>query len=698
MAKNNQHKSVFWPIFRLTLVFILAQLALIYFQTDFILKDNPALDFLRTQASQSEMIFWGWVRFAVIQIILYAIFIFTLWWLTRASAYFLKLRWSATRLLALILFAFAVIFLLSANLYYFPNSLFSFYPAALGTHFNSLLSPQHVHTIMFISGAFIGIVGIMAIFGSLLWFLHHRTVLGTLLLVSVALSGYALYVKDAKQTTVAAFTQTKRPNVIIISVDSLMPRTLQYFGAKQENMPTVDAWLKQATVFTHSLTPLARTSPAWASILTGDYPKKTNIRYNLTDPKDFTIPETVADILKKHGYYTVFATDDRQFNQINEQFGFTKIIGPEQGLNDFLLSQLNDLPLSNLMLNLPISEWLFPYNYANRASAFSYYPKTFNKELNKQIATFPKNQPLFFSVHFAIAHWPLYDATMPFKNANKKDVMPAKQRYLDSLKIADTQVASVLEILKQQGFLDNALVIMLSDHGNTFAETGDRVTQQQNYLPNPADAPHQFYTNNLAYGHGVDVLTLPQNHVLLAAKYYNDQPQYIGKKSSVTSLVDVTPTILDFLHINSPYQMQGKSLIPLMNTNQEFSVPRSIFLESGFALPSILSSTPKAEEVLNQGIKYYSVIPETGFVAVNPTYKDFIILGKNRAVVNAPWMLAYYPNSNGAASLVLVNLQTRQWTTDMNSDFARSAPVIALAMQLKRFYGNEIALPHLGDN
>lgn len=697
MTKNNQRKSVFWSLFRLTLVFILAQISVIYFQGSFILSNNLALDFLHTQATQSDVVLWGWAQFAAAQLLLYALFLFFLWWLTRACAYFLSLQWSSTRLLALVLFAFAIVFLVFANMYYYPNSIFSFLPQALGPHFGAWLTPQNIHTIMFVSGAFLAIAALMAILGSLVWLFKNKTILSTLVLLILVGVGYVMYQHEQKSiASTATVINSKQPNVIIIGVDSLMPRTLTYFGAKQENLPNIDNWLQNATVFTHSLSPLARTSPAWVSILTGDDPKLTNARYNLTDPSQFTFKETIADLLKKRGYYTVFATDDRQFDQINEQFGFTTVVGPEQGLNDFLLSQINDFPLSNLMINLPISAWLFPYNYANRASGFSYYPQTFNKDLAKQIAERPKNQPFFLAVHFAMPHWPYYDATMPVDKITKKSDKTSEQMYLQSLTVADKQVAMLLDTLQQQGLLKNTLVIMLSDHGNTFAEPGDRITQKQYYQPSTAKAPFRFYSKNLAYGHGVDVLTLAQYHTLLAARYYNGKKQFVGSKKSVVSLIDITPTILDFLNIQSPYKMQGKSLLPLIDTAQEFNVSRPIFIETGFSLPTILSASPKAEEVLNQGIKYYQVIPKSGLVVVNPIYRDLIIKGKNRAVIDAPWMLAYYPNGNGTAALVLVNLRTHQWTTDMNSDFARSAPVIALAMQLKRFYGDEITLPNLG--
>lgn len=693
MAKNEtHHKTVVGPIFRLTLIFFLSQIAIVFYLKQIYFSDMT-LEFLKTQALSSGYVLLGWGWFALMQLLLYAVFIFILWFLARTSGYLLNLSWDNTRLLGVIIFLVALLFLLFANTYYFPNSIFSFWPLFIKTQFHLTFSSSILYGITLIFGALLCIFVIMSCLGVLRWLVKHPLIFILLLIIAAVCIGYFYYVKN-KDPSAIPMAQKNAPNIILIGIDSLRPNDLTYFGEKTERMPTVDDFLKHSTVFAHALTPSARTSPAWASILTGNDPKITNVQFNLTNPKYFNISQTLGDILKKHGYYTVYATDDRLFNQINEAFGFQKIIGPKMGMNGFLFSQLNDFPLSNLVINFPVSKILFPYNYINRGSAVTYYPQTFDAVLTKKINAFPKTKPLFLAVHFALPHWPYYDATIPApkKFANTAAPVDVMKTYYQTLPATDAQINHLLTLLKQEGYLNNTLVILLSDHGNSFGMPHDRITQKQNYVPAGTTPPFQFYTENLSYGHGTDVLTLEQYHIVLAARLFSNASQFVGKKTSVTSLIDIMPTVLNFLNISANKPMQGISLLPLITSSAELNQPRSVFIESEFSLPGLLSATPKAEVVLNQGIPYYEVICKTGMLTMNPVYVPMVIKGKNRAVISVPWMLAYYPHFNEPGTLVLVNLVTKQWTTDMHSAFATSAPVAGLETQLKQFYDNDITL------
>jgi len=682
-------------LLRLTLILILAQVLFAYFQSDIFSNNSALITFLKTKAVQSSAVTWGWAGLISIQLLLYSLFVLILWWLTRATALFLKLRWEATRLLGLIIFIFAVVFIFFANQFYFPNSLFAFLPYELGAKYIPFNSGNIYHTFLFISGGMLSIVALMAIIGTILWIFKHPVVIAGALVIFITISAYNFYYLDKQpQPRKTAIKKTDKPNIIIIGIDSLRPSALTYFGAKKSYTPTIDKFLKSSTVFTHSLTPLARTSPAWGSILTGDYPKKLNFRYNLTNPAELTLRETLPNILKKQGYYTLYSTDDRTFNQINYQFGFDKIIAPEMGFNNLLFSQINDFPLSNLIMNLPLSHYLFPFNYANRATIPTYRPDTYNNALKKVIKNTPENKPLLLSVNFTIAHWPYYYANL-VETKNNHDNNLNEQLYYQTLPIADAQFSALMKTLKAQGLLDNAFVILLSNHGDAFGKPGDRVTQPQNFIPKQATPPAVFYTDKFAHGYGTDVLSLTQYHTVLAAQYFNGKKQFVGNKNSVVSLIDVTPTILDFLNIKSKYDRQGESLLPLINTRREFNLPRSIFIESGFNSPPVLSAIPKVNEVLRQGLKYYQILPDSGYLIIKPSYTNKIIASKNRAIISSPWMLAFYPHAKRPGTLVLVNLVTKQWTTDMQSDFARQSPLIALATRLKRFYGNEINMPDL---
>lgn len=53
--------------------------------------------------------------------------------------------------------------------------------------------------------------------------------------------------------------------------------------------------------------------------------------------------------LSELGYYNVLAADERRFSNMDEYLGFDKVVGPENGALDFLLGELLDIPLVNVM-------------------------------------------------------------------------------------------------------------------------------------------------------------------------------------------------------------------------------------------------------------------------------------------------------------------------------------------------------------
>ena len=191
-----------------------------------------------------------------------------------------------------------------------------------------------------------------------------------------------------------------RPHIIIIGVDSLSPTAMT-----PKLTPTLWAFTHQNVWFEETVSPLARTYPAWSTILSGLHPFHHKARYNLIGT-DHAAESSIAWKMKQAHYTTLFATDDRRFNLLDESFGFEDIIGPRRGVNDMLMGTFNDFLLGNLLINTRIGQWFFPYNYMNRASYFSYYPETFDRALQQAIQSYHQEQPLFMAVHFTLPHWP----------------------------------------------------------------------------------------------------------------------------------------------------------------------------------------------------------------------------------------------------------------------------------------------------
>jgi len=86
---------------------------------------------------------------------------------------------------------------------------------------------------------------------------------------------------------------------------------------------------------------------------------------------------------------------------------------------------------------------------------------------------------------------------------NDTDPRPYYNRYLNAVKFVDNELAQVFNILKKQGYLDNSIIILTSDHGQEFNdnhqnywEHASNYTDSQTHVPFiihwPGESPRQF--------------------------------------------------------------------------------------------------------------------------------------------------------------------------------------------------------------
>lgn len=333
--------------------------------------------------------------------------------------------------------------------------------------------------------------------------------ISTLLLLLAAWSGQHPPVQPAAQR-----------NIIIVGVDSLSAPLL---AREQERLPHLNALLASAANYERAYTPLGRTYPAWVSILSGRPPASNGALFNLRGVEHADRDDLLSKSLQTRGYHTVYAIDERRFNNIDESFGFDRVVGPRAGALDFAIQSINDTPLTNLLLQTRAAQWLLPYSYLNVASAANYDARGFVDEIGRASVS---AGPLFLAVHFLSGHFPYATrhATMSFGDAND-----SRAQHVEALTAVDTQVGSVMSMLARQGRLDDALVIVLSDHGEALGD----------------DEPIRLASGEVketrSYGHGADLLSEHQNRVVLGvARYRHGQPeQGAASHTEQVSLLDV---------------------------------------------------------------------------------------------------------------------------------------------------------------
>jgi arylsulfatase A-like enzyme len=483
-----------------------------------------------------------------------------------------------------------------------------------------------------------------------------------------------------------------KPNIIILGIDSLSPENIN-----KDEMPFLTELLNNSTQFTNAISPLARTFPAWNSILTGLYADHHHAEENLIDKNAVNTKASIIWMLNQQGYNTIYATDDRRFSNIDTDYGFKKIIGPKVGINDVLLGSFNDFPLSNLLINSPIGAWLFPYNYMSRASFFSYYPKTFSTKLKNELSVQPKNKPIFLAVHFTLPHWPYAWAESSSEELNNEfDIKKHDHLYQDALKRVDKQFYSFFSYLKKHHYFTNSLVIILSDHGETLYTPNSRLTNYQNYQESLPSRFAQYLKINTSTvldksgGHGSDILSPEQYHSVLAFNIYEHdrmQTQNI-KMNTRVALIDLAPTILSFLHLNNHKEMDGISLLDSIKNPKHPLPQRTFFIKSGF-FPNQNLTKEKAREI---GQKFYYVNPFNEELEIKPDKLHYLEDQRLYGIISGHWVLALYPDDKTYLP-VIQNLSSGQWSDDLHSAFAKRTPAAKMYQQLQQFYGKQLALP-----
>ena len=629
---------------------------------------------VETSNNAMSVVYDQLVGFALVHIFLLVLFVAYVFVISYSSRRQLKLPTKNASLWAMFCWLQTSSLLFIANQQYFPNSIYALLPESSSWVNINLLFYLFLTIHMLLLSVTLFYLGQKL--------LKKPKTLLALLAIPIAIL-IALY-----YPSFISIEKNTKPNVILIGFDSLRPDHIKAINPKAStHTPNIDRFINKSVNFNNAYTPLARTFPAWNSILTGNYPINTGARFNLTNLKLINKKPNLATILKQQGYTTVFATDETRFCNIDKHFGFDYVVQPKVGFSDFLLGSVNDNIRSNLLVNSSLGRFLFPFGYLNRAAHVTYYPSAFSRAIDRQLYRI-KQRPLFLAVHLELTHWPYTHATyrgaVNTYNLNGTLLYPHYKAMINEI---DQQFADIMQTLSDDGLLKNSIVVLLSDHGDGFRLPGDRATDPKNFIATESTPKPElrFTLTRQSQGHGTDILSPAQYNVLYAWKLPNSNAKHAKQPVSLT---DTAPTILAALGIKPPTENDGKSLLPIIN-NEIASFSHPLFLETGLTPQTISLANPDVRNLALENMYLYH-IDNYGRMALKAETYPGLVNSKQHAIISDDWMLAHYPNRKKPDSWILINLATRAWTTDLTSQFAINAHAYDLQKQLQDFYNGEI--------
>jgi hypothetical protein len=426
-----------------------------------------------------------------------------------------------------------------------------------------------------------------------------------------------------------------KPNIILIGIDSL--RADIALENKWGLSPNVSAFLRQSVTFTDAITPLARTFPSWVSILTGREPQTTGAYINLLSPSVIHTGETLPQTLRKIGYKTQYAIDEVRFSNVDASYGFDRIATPRMGASDFVLANLNDTPLSNMLLTTRVGAWLFPDSYANRAAATTYDPDTFVKRVRHE---FEFEAPTFTAIHLTLAHWPYSWATSPIRADDEQT--PYAEQYKIAVRRVDQQFADMIEMLRREGALANAIVIVMSDHGEAIGTSDDH--------PYVSEGQGTGVNTKTTLGHGTSILSPHQYRVVLGMKFFGFGSPALAEARRIdapVSLIDLAPTVVELLQASAADPYDGLSLAPLLHgqaIEQTAFLNRVRFTQTEFNPPKFKPGKAVTASMVANVARYYVVEPDSDRILFRETLVPRLLRERQYAAIQGSRMLAALPN------------------------------------------------------
>ncbi len=295
-----------------------------------------------------------------------------------------------------------------------------------------------------------------------------------------------------------------RPNVLLITIDTLRADRLSVYGYERTTSPNIDRLIARGARFTQARTVEPLTGPAMCSVFTSTYPHDTGATRNGLRMRP-GLP-SLPTLLQSHGYHTGaiisnwtlknklsgLAEHFESYDEVMKRRRWLGLFNPEANADDVTTAAL---------------AWLVEHRRDR------------------------PDRPFFLWVHYAEPHAPYrlhreYLARLGIPRRGRK---AAGERYDTEIARVDDSIGELLTALRDSGLADESVLVFSSDHGESLGE-------------------HDYW------GHGRHLFE-PTLHIPMSITWPGRiRPQTID---AVASNLDLAPTIAGLLGIEYPGEFRG---------------------------------------------------------------------------------------------------------------------------------------------
>ncbi len=354
-----------------------------------------------------------------------------------------------------------------------------------------------------------------------------------------------------------------KPNILMISIDDQNDWIGFMGGHPNAKTPHIDALAASGTAFTnaHCQSPLC--NPSRTSLMVSKRPGSTGI-YGLKpwfrDVPELADLETLPRFLMRNGYKT-YTAGKIYHGGYGRQKGEWDVVGPPASGKPFPPERLANAPSGHKLV-----DWgVFDHKDEDKGD---WIVADWTEE---QLDNMPKDEPFFMACGFFLPHVPCFATQKWFdlhpeettqlpliQRDDRKDTprfswylhwklpecrleyleddnewMNLTRSYLACTSFVDSQVKRVLDALDRNGFRENTIIVLWSDHGWHIGEK--EITGKNTLWDDGTRVPLLFAGPGVKEG---QVCTKP------------------------AELLDVYPTLADLAGLEKTDQLEGLSLLP----------------------------------------------------------------------------------------------------------------------------------------
>ncbi|MBN2327705.1 MAG: sulfatase [Candidatus Omnitrophica bacterium] len=324
--------------------------------------------------------------------------------------------------------------------------------------------------------------------------------------------------------------RAERPNIILLTLDTLRSDALGCYGNAKVKTPHLDRLAREGVLFEDAVCQIPATLTSHTAIMTGRNPKTTGVRFRTARVSPFE--ETLAERLNDYGYQTA-------------AFISSYVLSPDFGLNQgFDLYELGSIykdekKTADERLAQETVEQALSYLSENRENPFFLW-----------IHLYDPHSPYHPPPPYSTMYDPDYDGPLRGsvaditrlnahrgQGASDRDLQHLRALYDGEVAYMDHQIGRLTAKLEEWRILDETIMAVMADHGENLGEEG-------------------------RYFHGDD-LYQPAVHIPFFIRY----PKKIASRTRIRQFVqsiDLFPTLMDLTDIPMISGVEGKSLLPLI--------------------------------------------------------------------------------------------------------------------------------------